>query len=102
MIESIKKALHDATDEIFLEWQAKLHVVSGDITPFASLELDNTIEKLAKIMADVIETQPKLKITDIGMGDVSYPADELANDYEVFLALKTIQEHIKEQKGNLK
>ena len=98
MKEEIMKALQDATDAIFLEQQAKLHVISGDVEPWLANTFDATLEKLADVMANILEKQPKLKITDIGMGDVSYPADELANDYEVFLALKTIQDHIEKGK----
>lgn len=102
MIESIKKALHDATDEIFLEWQSKLHITSGDNDPWDVMVFNHTLDQLTDLMVDMLNKQPKLKITDIGMGDVSYPVDELANNYEVLMALKTIQNHIEEQKGDLK
>lgn len=98
MREKILESLRAATDEIFLEWQAKLHVTSGDVSPWNGQLFDEALERLTEVMVDIINNQPKLKITDIGMGDVSYPADELANNYEVFLALKTIQDHI--EKGN--
>lgn len=98
MKEKILEDLRAATDEIFLEWQAKLHVTSGDVNPWNAISLDEALERLTEVMIEIINNQPKLKITDIGMGDVSYPADELANNYEVFLALKTIQDHI--EKGN--
>lgn len=98
MKEKILEDLRAATDEIFLEWQAKLHVTSGDVNPWNGMVFEQTLEHLTEIMVDILNNQPKLKITDIGMGDVSYPADELANNYEVFLALKTIQDHI--EKGN--
>ena len=94
MKEKILEDLRAATDEIFLEWQAKLHVTSGDVSPMNGLAFDQALERLTDVMVEIINNQPKLKITDVGMGDVSYPADVLANNYEVFLALCKIQEYI--------
>lgn len=99
MKKEIAKSLIEATDAIFLEWQGKLHITSGDNAPWDVMVFNHTLEQLTDLMVDMLNKQPKLKITDIGMGDVSYPADELAKDYETFLALKNLQELIKEKHG---
>lgn len=99
MKEKIVKALTDATDEIFLEMQGKLHVVEGCVAPDAAFELENAIGKLADIMVTILDNQPKLAITSIAIGNMSFDATTLANDYETFLALKKIEETIKENHG---
>ena len=99
MREEIIKALTDATDEIFLEWQAKLHVISGDITPDMSLLFDNQIERLTDTIVNILEKQPKLGITNVWINNRNYDAKELADDHETLLALKKIQEKIEEKES---
>lgn len=93
----IKELLVATTDEIFLEWQSKLHITSGDNDPWDVMVFNHTLDQLTDLMVDMLNKQPKLKITDIGMGDISYPADELANDYETFNLLRQLQEKIEEK-----
>ena len=69
MKEDIKKALIDATDEIFLKWQAKLHVVSGDIDPWSQINFDNTLDKIAFQMVEILNQQPKLGVVKLEMLD---------------------------------
>lgn len=69
MKEKIKEALFNACDEIFLEWQAKLHIVSGDNTPLNVLFYDEIIDKLAEHMMCMLKEQPKLGITKLEMLD---------------------------------
>ena len=99
MKEDITKALTDATDEIFLEWQAKLHVISGDITPDMSLLFDNQIERLTDTIVNILEKQPKLGITNVWINNRNYDAKELADDHETLLALRKIQEKIEEKES---
>ena len=97
MKEEIMKALQDATDAIFLEQQAKLHVISGDIEPWLANTFDGTLEKLADVMANILEKQPKLEIESVTMQDGTvYDAKKLADDYETFLALRKVHEYINE------
>ena len=96
MKEKIKELLVVATDEIFLEWQAKLHVTSGDNDPWDVMVFNRTLDQLTDLMVDMLNKQPKLKITDIGMGDVSYPTSELAKDLDTFELLRKLQEKIEE------
>jgi len=99
MKNEIIKALTDATDEIFLEWQAKLHVISGDIAPDMSLLFDNQIERLTDTIVNILEKQPKLGITNVWLNNRNYDAKELADDHETLLALKKIQEKIEEKES---
>ena len=67
MKNKIKEQLIAARDEIFLEWQAKLHVVSGDVDPLVSLRFDKEINELAETMETILEAQPKLGIDYLGL-----------------------------------
>lgn len=97
MKEKILEDLRAATDEIFLEWQAKLHVMSGDVSPMNGLAFDQALERLTDVMVDIINNQPKLDIANVVMKDGTvYDADKLADSYEVFQALMTVRDHIKE------
>ena len=97
MKEKIVKSLTDEVDAIFLEAQAKLHVVSGDITPLDSVTLENKIAELADIIVRVLEYERKLSITNIWKDGQNYDAQELANDYETFDLLRQLQEKIEEK-----
>ena len=97
MKDEIMKALEDATDEIFLEYQNKLHVLSGDISPIASDIFYEALGKLADAMVMILEAQPKLEIESVKMQDGTvYDASKLADDYETFLELRKLQEYINE------
>ncbi len=69
MEEKIKEALVAATDEIFLEWQDKLHVVSGDNEPWVVHIFNQMIDKLANQMAEMLKQQPKLGVIKLEMMD---------------------------------
>ena len=69
MKEDIKNALVNVIDEIFLEWQAKLHVVSGDIEPLDAMRFDDLLDKVAEQMVEILNKQPKLGVVKIEMMD---------------------------------
>lgn len=97
ILKEILEALKAATDEIFLEQQAKLHVVSGDVEPWLSNAFDTAMEKLAALMVSILEKQPKLEIESLKMKDGTvYDASKLADDYETFLALMKVYKYINE------
>ena len=94
--EKIVKSLTDEVDAIFLETQAKLHVVSGDITPLDSVALETKIAELADIIVRVLEYEKKLTITTICKDGKEYDAQQLANNMETFDLLRQLQEKIEE------
>lgn len=69
MKEKIKEALRSATDDIFLEWQAKLHIISGDVEPLMCCHFDTLLDELSKQMVSMINEMPKLGITHIELLD---------------------------------
>jgi hypothetical protein len=100
MRDIIYDALEIATTGIFHDWQEKLHILSGDIDPIKELEFDDAMHKLANIMGDILEAQPKLDIASITMADGTvYNASELANKAGVFETLATLRGQIKEYHG---
>lgn len=100
MKEEIIKMLTDSTDEIFLTFQSKLHVTSGDVSPLQQQKFDLAIEHLAERIVDILESQPKLAISSITTNEgLVYDAQALANDYEVFKLLQELQEKI-EKRGD--
>lgn len=100
MEEAIYEALIAATDEIFLEWQAKLHVISSDVDPITVAEFTCDVTSLANVMCRMLEAQPKLDIASITMADGTvYNASELANKVGVFETLATLHGQIKEYHG---
>ena len=100
MKDEIIKELIDATDDIFLKYQSKMHVISGDVSPLQQQKFDLAIEHLAERIVDILESQPKLAISSITTNEgLIYDAQVLANDYEVFKLLQELQEKI-EKRGD--
>ena len=98
MKEDIKEALIDATDKIFLKWQAKLHVVSGDIDPWSQINLDNTLDKAADQMVEILNKQPKLGVVKLEMLDgqiVDLSNADISNDTVIKLA--DIEKYLREK-----
>ncbi len=98
MKEKIKEALIAATDEIFLEWQAKLHVVSGDVEPLVSVEFDSMLDKVADQMVEILNHQPKLGIVKLEMTDgqiVDLSKESLGCD--MVLKLSEVENYLKEK-----
>lgn len=99
MKEEIVKALRDAVDEIFLEWQAKLHITSGDISPQQAMCYEEELDRLAELIKSILEMQPKVRITSVLMDAMSYKVDDFATDYNTIQALKVIQDKIEEKRN---
>lgn len=97
MEKQIEETLTAAVDDIFLTYQAKLHVISGDITPMDSVALESRIAELAVLIKSILDYERKLSITNIWKDGQVYDAQELANDYETFDLLRQLQEKIEEK-----
>lgn len=69
MKDKIKEQIKAAMDEIFLDWQAKLHVISGDVSPELAIIFDEKVDKLACLISIIIADQPRLGITKFTMLD---------------------------------
>ena len=98
MKEKIKEALVAATDEIFLEWQVKLHVVSGDADPITVSNFDTFLDKLAEMMVAILEQQPKLGVIKLGMEDgqiVDLVNADLGCD--IILKLAEVERYLREK-----
>lgn len=98
MKEKIKEALIAATDEIFLEWQAKLHVVSGDVEPLVSVEFDSMLDKVSDQMVSILNNQPKLGVVKLEMLDgqiVDLSKESLACD--MILKLSEVENYLREK-----
>lgn len=98
MKEEIKKALVDATDEIFLKWQIKLHVVSGDIEPWTAINFDDMLDKVAGQMVEILKQQPKLGVTKLEMLDgqiVDLSNADLGSD--IILKLADVEKYLREK-----
>ena len=98
MKEEIKKALVDATDEIFLKWQIKLHVVSGDIEPWTAINFDDMLDKVAEQMVEILKQQPKLGVTKLEMLDgqvVDLSNADLGSD--IMLKLADVEKYLREK-----
>lgn len=98
MKEKIKEQLIAATDEIFLEWSAKLHVTSGDIEPLVAFRFDTEIEKLAQTMENILEAQPKLGITKLQMLDgTEVDLSKMSLGYDETQKLVEIERYLREK-----
>ncbi len=98
MKDKIKKALIEATDEIFLEAQAKLHIVSGDNSPMMVYRFDELIEQLAEQMDCMLQEQPKLGIAKLEMLDgteINLAKTELGCD--IVLKLAEVEKYLRER-----
>ena len=98
MKEEIKEALVAATDKVFLEWQIKLHVVSGDIEPWIAMNFDDMLDKLAEQMVEILKRQPKLGVTKLEMLDgqvVDISNADLGPD--IILKLADVEKYLREK-----
>ena len=98
MRDKIKEQLIAATDEIFLEWQAKLHVVSGDNSPMTVYKFDELIDQLVEQMELMLFEQPKLGIAEIKMLDgteINLTKMELGCD--MVLKLAEVEKYLRER-----
>lgn len=98
MKDKIKEQLIAATDEIFLEWQAKLHVTSGDIAPLVAFRFDEEIEELAQTMENILKAQPKLGITKLQMLDgTEVDLSKMSLGYDETQKLVEVEQYLREK-----
>lgn len=98
MKEEIKEALVAATDEIFLKWQTKLHVISGDVDPWIAISFDDMLDKVAEKMIEILKQQPKLGVTKLEMLDGQIV--DLSNvdmGYDIVRKFADIEEYLRER-----
>ena len=98
MEEEIKKALVDATDEIFLNWQVKLHVVSGDVDPLTAVAFDLLLDNVTEKMVEILKHQPKLGVVKLEMLDgkvVDLSKAEIGCD--IILKLADVEKYLREK-----
>ena len=98
MKEGIKEALVDAASEIFHKRQIELHIVSGDIDPWSQISLDNTLDKAADQMVEILNKQPKLGVVKLEMLDgqiVDLSNADISND--IVIKLADIEKYLREK-----
>ena len=59
--DDILKDIQDSIFDIYLKYQTRLYITSGDIEPLMALEEEETEERLAEIITSVI-------LNELGMG----------------------------------
>lgn len=57
MKDKIKDMLDEKVNEIFIECQSEMGIVSGDIAPEMELRLDEELDKLTKMIRDILGMQ---------------------------------------------
>lgn len=57
MRDKIKGMLNDKVNEIFIEYQSEMGIISGDITPEMALRLDEELDKLTEMIRDILGMQ---------------------------------------------
>lgn len=57
LAEDIRKALEDKVNEVYAEFQSKLKIESGDISPMQSLNQDELLQILAMHIYSVLKTE---------------------------------------------
>lgn len=57
MRDKIKDLLDEKVNEIFIECQSEMGIVSGDITPEMALRLDEELDKLTEMIRDILGMQ---------------------------------------------
>lgn len=98
MKDKIKKALIEATDEIFLEAQAQLHIVSGDNSPMMVYRFDELIEQLAEQMDCMLQEQPKLGIAKLEMLDgTEVDLSKMSLGYDETQKLVEVEQYLREK-----
>lgn len=98
MKEEIKEALVAATDEIFLKWQTKLHVISGDVNPLVAYDFDETLNKLAGQMVEILNHQPKLGVVKLEMMDGQIvDLSDVDMGYDIIFKLADVVEYLRER-----
>ena len=59
--DDILKDIQDSIIDIYIKYQTRLYITSGDIEPLIALEEEETEERLAEIITSVI-------LNELGMG----------------------------------
>ena len=57
MRDKIKDLLDEKVNEVFIECQSEMGIVSGDITPEMALRLDEELDKLTEMIRDILGMQ---------------------------------------------
>ena len=57
MRDKIKDLLEEKVNEVFIECQSEMGIVSGDITPEMALRLDEELDKLTEMIRDILGMQ---------------------------------------------
>ena len=56
----VLQSIDDKVNEVFLEFQDRYGIVSGDVEPLAQLDLSTKEEELANIVAEILKYQYEL------------------------------------------
>lgn len=57
MRDKIKDLLDEKVNEVFIECQSEMGIVSGDIIPEMALRLDEELDKLTEMIRDILGMQ---------------------------------------------
>ena len=57
MRDKIKDLLDEKVNEVFIECQSEMGIVSGDIAPEMALRLDEELDKLTEMIRDILGMQ---------------------------------------------
>ena len=60
----ILKDIQDLTENIYIKYQTRLYISSGDIEPLMSIKEDETEERLAEIITTVILNQLEMGVNE--------------------------------------
>ena len=60
----ILKDIQDMTENIYIKYQTRLYISSGDIEPLMSIKEDETEERLAEIITSVILNQLEMGVNE--------------------------------------
>ena len=55
--EAVLQSVNEKVNEIFAEYQDRYGITSGDIDPYASIELDEKMENLTDTIVEIIKYQ---------------------------------------------
>lgn len=70
MRDKIKDLLDEKVNEVFIECQSEMGIVSGDITPEMALRLDEELDKLTEMIRDILGMQKRADTMDEIVGIV--------------------------------
>lgn len=62
--DDILKDIQDSIFDIYIKYQTRLYITSGDIEPLMALEEEETEERLAEIITSVILNQLEMGVNE--------------------------------------